>query len=139
MAKMQGAERFKKRLASLHSPAARARIRAALYVGADILRAEAALSIVHGAVQGKGHIASKPGEPPNRDTGQLDTSIHVREGQAGNDLRMEVVADAPHALPLELGTSKMEERPFMRPAAKKTAPRIRRLVQLAVNQIAREG
>jgi HK97 gp10 family phage protein len=47
------------------------------------------------------------------DTGELRDSEHI-EKPAEN--QRDVVADAPHAIPVELGTSRMAARPFMRNA-----------------------
>lgn len=90
-----------------------------LFVWGDAIRVDAQHSIVHGAIQGKGHIASKPGEPPKRDTGQLDSSITTRADRA--TLTVEVVADTPYAAALELGRAdgSIAERPYMRPASKR--------------------
>lgn len=85
----------------------------AVYAGADIIATEAALSITRGSISGKGHIPSKPGEPPNADTRQLDRSIAVR--QVG-ELKAEIVVSAPYAADLEFGTSRMAARPFLQPA-----------------------
>lgn len=108
----------------------------AIYVAADYLSTEAALSITNGAVSGKGHVASKPGEPPNADTHTLDRSVHTEKV---GPLTANSVADAPYAVDLEMGTSKMAERPYMRPAAQKTRPIAQRLVAEGVKRVARGG
>ena len=89
----------------------------AVYAGADLIATEAALSITRGSVSGKGHVPSKPGEPPNADTRQLDRSIiAVQTGE----LEARVQVNAPYASALEFGTSKMAARPFLGPAVAKT-------------------
>lgn len=108
----------------------------AVYAAADYLSTEAALSITAGATSGKGHVASLPGEPPNADTHQLDRSIH---SQQTGPLKAESIADAPHAVPLELGTSKVAARPFMGPAAAKTKPQAQKLVAAAVKRVVGGG
>lgn len=108
----------------------------AVYAAGDYLSTEAALSITAGAISGKGHVASLPGEAPNSDTHQLDRSVHTE--QTG-PLRAESIADAPHAVPLEVGTSSMAARPFMGPAAQKTRPMAQRLVQAAVKRVVNGG
>lgn len=81
---------------------------------------DAAFSIIDGAVSGPGHIPSAPGQPPNADTHLLDQSIHVGDViETVRDVRTSVIADAPYAKALELGTSKMAERPFLRPATRR--------------------
>lgn len=52
-------------------------IGAGLYEAADVVRAKAFQSISAGSVSGKGHKASKPGQPPNRDTGDLQTGLKI--------------------------------------------------------------
>ncbi len=78
---------------------------------------------------GKKHRASAPGEPPAIDTGILRASmIHTVQktaleviGKVGTDIE-HIAAKAPagtdvnYGLYLELGTSKMAPRPYLRPA-----------------------
>lgn len=59
---------------------------------------------------------STPGSPPHSVTGDLKDSIHA-EKTGPTSARS--VADAPHASALEFGTSKLAERPFMRPPIRK--------------------
>jgi HK97 gp10 family phage protein len=101
----------------------------AIFVGAGILETEARRLIVAGAIQGAGHIPSAPGDPPNRDTGQLDQSITARRR---SKLKSQVSVGAPYGLFLEFGTALMAERPFMRPATKRTRSKITKLVERAV-------
>lgn len=108
----------------------------AVYAAADYLSTEAALSITAGAVSGKNHVVSAPGEPPNEDTGGLSRSI--RTDQTG-PMKAETSANAPYAVPLEFGTSKMAARPFMGPAAQKTRPIAQKLVAAAVKRVAKGG
>lgn len=133
MAKLSGAHKVKAKLKRLNGREVKQHISAAIYTAADMLRVEAALSISAGAVSGKNHVPSQPGEPPNYDTGDLADKIEVR---SVDEFECEVVASSGHAVPLEFGTSKMAERPFMRPAAKKARPKAQRLIAAA---IAREG
>lgn len=61
---------------------------------------------------GRVHIASSPGEYPNSDSGEYVRSIFSeRRGQ----LSAVWGAAAKHALPLEMGTSRMAARPVLRP------------------------
>lgn len=77
-----------------------------------------------------GHRASAPGQPPATDTGALVNnwprpSKSFRVGGAE-------VAGGPgqeYAIHLELGTVKMDPRPFMRPALDENVPEINRAVQ----------
>lgn len=61
---------------------------------------------------------SAPGDPPAIDTGELARSIEIVE-LSKKHVRLQ--SDAEHAPMLEYGTTKMEERPFMLPAAEQTA------------------
>ncbi|QDC37099.1 HK97-gp10 family putative phage morphogenesis protein [Sphingobium fuliginis] len=107
-----------------------------VYTLADMHATEAALSITAGAVSGNNHKPSSPGQPPNADTHGLDRSIHAE--QTG-PLVAQSVADAPYAADLEWGTQNMEERPFMRPAAKKIRKQADKLAKAAVDRIVKGG
>ena len=62
------------------------------------------------------------------DTGNLRNSVTTRF----SPLRAEVVATADYAVFVELGTTRMAEQPFMRPAAARRAPGfIKAIEQLA--------
>lgn len=60
------------------------------------------------------HQASAPGESPASDTGRLVNSIRTR--YADDYLVGIVSASTAYAAFLEFGTSRMEPRPYMRPA-----------------------
>lgn len=107
-----------------------------IYALADKHVVEAALSITEGSVGGKNHVPSRPGEPPNANLGVLDRSIHA---ERTGPLTAQSVADAPHAVPLEVGTSKMAARPYMRPAAKKIRKEVDALAKKAVDRIIKGG
>lgn len=112
---VKGTERYIRHLTRI-GPNTRTLVGKALFVAGGMIEVEAEISITAGSVSGKGHIPSKPGEPPNADTRQLDNSIEtVKVGE----LAVDVISKAPHSRPLELGTSHMQARPFMRPAAQK--------------------
>ena len=101
-----------------------------------MLATEAAISITTGAVGGKNHVPSSPGEPPNADTGFLDRSIFAE--QTG-ELTAIAGANASYAQALEFGTSKLQPRPFMAPAAEKIRPKAKKLVEAARNRVIRGG
>ena len=103
-----------------------------LYVGADMIRAEAHRSISRGSRSGKKHVPSSPGEPPNRDTGVLQA--HLR-AELVSPLEAQVASEAPYAAALEFGTSKMEARPYLRPARDKQAPEIQRLFEVEIDKL----
>ncbi|NBC37360.1 HK97 gp10 family phage protein [Novosphingobium sp. FSY-8] len=127
----KGKDRHLRRLRGLRTGAIDAAGKV-VFVGSDMVRAEAFRSISAGAVSGKGHVPSKPGEPPNRDTGVLQA--HITNTKTGA-LSAEVRSDAPYALGLETGTSKVAARPYMRPARDKMAPVIRKLFAQELGKI----
>lgn len=129
MAKLKGADKVMAKLKQLNSPAAKRRVSAAIYVAADMLRVEAAISISEGSVSGKNHKPSKVGDAPNFDTGFLAGAIETRET---GEFEAEVASTAPYSAALEFGTSKMGERPFMRPAAQRVRPKAQRLIAAAI-------
>ncbi|QEH79943.1 HK97 gp10 family phage protein [Sphingomonas sp. C8-2] len=134
--KITGAKAHKARLGRIRGGAMVREVGKAIYVAADMIAVEAAISITTGAVSGKNHVPSKPGEPPNADTHFLDRSIGVEQFQP---LKAKVVAYAPYAEALEFGTSDVAPRPFMEPATRKMRPKARRLVAEAVKRVARGG
>lgn len=109
---LKGADKHLRRLRALNAGAVRV-AGAIVYEGADTIRAEAHRSISAGSVSGKGHVPSRPGEPPNRDSGVLQA--HLKAQRTG-PLTAEVRSEAPYAAALEFGTSKMAARPYTRPA-----------------------
>lgn len=127
----KGKDRHARRLRRLREEAIKAAGRV-VYVGSDMVRAEAFRSVSAGSVSGKGHIPSRPGEPPNRDTGVLQA--HFTNRLTG-PLSAEFRSDAPYALGLEIGTSKVAARPYVRPARDKMEPIIRRLFAQELNKI----
>lgn len=132
MARSKGADRFKRRLERMKSPAAERKIEQALYAAADLVAVDAAISITTGAVSGKNHVPSRPGEPPNADTHELSNAIR---SQKKGRLEYRVVSDSDHAVPMELGTSKVEARPHMGPALARNKDRVRFLVGEALRRV----
>jgi HK97 gp10 family phage protein len=63
---------------------------------------------------GVSHQASAPGEPPASDTGQLVASVTTSVDETS--LTGNVNFGSDHSACLEYGTSKMEPRPYARPA-----------------------
>lgn len=108
-----GAKAHSARLHRMTSPAQVSRVSRALFKAGQIIEVTAEHLITAGSTSGKGHVASKPGEPPNRDTGVLDGNIETIQDQP---LRVLVASNAPYARELELGTSRMAARPYMGPA-----------------------
>lgn len=66
------------------------------------------------------HRASKPGDPPAKDTGNLASSLVWKMdgdfGLVGSSIR-----NPPYPMWLEFGTQNMEPRPFLTPAMEKNA------------------
>lgn len=131
MARVTGAKAHIARVRRMTSPATIEEVGRALYVGAQAIQVEAQLSITAGAVSGKNHVPSRPGEPPNADTHFLANNI---EAARTGPLSAETSSNAPYSAPLEFGTSKMEARPFMRPAARKLRRQVVEFVRLAVKK-----
>lgn len=114
---------------------ARKEIEDAVAAGTLAIHAEAVRSInAHmssGATYGK-HTASKPGNPPNTDTGVLVKSIEFEidkqnlEGIVGTNLK--------YGVDLEFGTSKMEARPWLSRAFKVKAEEITKAFNEAVRK-----
>lgn len=122
---LKGARAHVKRLRALASPAMANEVEKALFHAGELIQVEAQLSITRGAVSGKNHVPSKPGQPPNQDTGVLAGNIETT--RAGK-LRVRVTSKAGYSSALEFGTSKMAARPFMRPARDKMRPQVEKLI-----------
>lgn len=133
MARVKGAGKVEAKLRRLQPAAVRA-VGMALFEGAEIIKAEAQVSITTGAVSGKNHVPSAPGEPPNEDTGDLRRGIISTQP---TPLRALVSSNTPYSAPLEFGTSKMAARPFMGPAARKMKDEVIALVRAAVSRATR--
>lgn len=120
------------RLKKLRGPEMTRDVGKALFAAGEMIAVEAQISITAGAVSGKKHIASAPGEPPNQDTGHLAGNIEARHTQS--DLVVEVASEAEYSAPLEFGTSRMAPRPFMQPARDAKLKEAQALVQKAINR-----
>lgn len=129
MAKVTGADKVRQRFNRMAT--SRTLTDRALYAAGQLIEIEAEISITRGSVSGKGHVPSRPGEPPNADTRLLDTSIDT---VVVGPNRVDVVSNAPYSSYLEFGTSSIVERPFMRPAAIAKTPEAVELVRRAVAQ-----
>lgn len=136
MVKITGQRKHSERLGRM-SRETKGEVFKALMVAGGLIQTEAQISITAGSVSGKGHVPSLPGEPPNADTGALDSQIETRGERAKTKVFVE--SEAPHAVPLEVGTSKMAARPSMGPAARKMRGKATDLVRQAVSRTARKG
>ena len=137
---MEGLDKHVRRLRRLEA-GGRKVAGAAVFEASDAIRVEAFRSISAGSVSGAGHVASKPGEPPNRDTGDLQSGLeNIQTGPLTAEVRAGTGAKSAHARPLEFGTSKMAARPFMRPARDKELPKAqRRLAEQMDRLVKRSG
>lgn len=134
MVKITGAKAHAARLKKIQGPEMVKAVGAALFVAGDMIKVDAQISITAGSVSGKGHVVSAPGSPPNNDSGDLVRGI---ENVQVSPLRVEVSSNAPHAVPLEVGTSIMAPRPYMSPAAQKNRKEATALVRNAVSRVVR--
>lgn len=120
---MKGKDAHLRRLKNLSDPTGPAN--QVLRVLAQKIRGDAFQSIMTGSVSGKNHVPSAPGQPPNNNTGGLVGGLIDETFPL--ELRAEVRAETEYSAPLEYGTSKMAERPFMRPARDKNLDFAKRL------------
>lgn len=81
--------------------------------------ADRGVEIVNASWSGHYPPASSPGEPPAIRTGILKASVHSEKEKPGTWLIVAGGDDAYYAVFLEYGTTKMIERPFMRPMVAK--------------------
>lgn len=138
MVRITGKEGVSVRLSQMAGPDKDRQIGAALFAAGEMLAVEAQTSITNGSVSGKGHVPSAPGEPPNNDTGVLANNIEVTR-DANDRTKVLVSSNAPYASYLEFGTSRMAERPYMRPATEKIRPKAVELVARAMAHVKRGG
>lgn len=86
----------------------------------------------HGRIYGA-HQASAPGEPPAIDTGKLRNSMRTEFSGDGLSARIGPNAD-PYDYYLEFGTSRMEPRPYMTPAADEVRDGYIKALEAALSQ-----
>jgi len=136
MSNPPGLDRHLRRLRRMASPSGLRTLDRALFAGGERIATNAQIKITTGEVSGRQHVPSRPGDPPNQDTGLLANNIEVVSKEP---LVVEVSSNAPYSAALELGTSRMAERPFMRPARDEEKPEVLRLVQRALGRLARDS
>lgn len=138
MTTIRGAQEHKRRLRKLRGPAMVHPVTQAVFAAAQDLAVDAALSITRGSVSGKNHVPSRPGEPPNNDTGVLARNI---EATSTGPLKAETSSNAPYAAAQEYGSEPqgLAERPYMRPAAKRARPEATRRIVDTVNKVIRQS
>lgn len=133
---IKGLDKHVKRLQNMRKAARQ--VTGALYAAGQDIELDAERSITEGSVSGPGHVPSLPGQPPNRDTGHLDTNIETTV-EAQNPPTVHVTSHTEYSAALEYGTSKMAERPFMRPATEKNRKNVSSKVAAAVRVTIRRG
>jgi len=129
------ARKFSDRLQRI-SPAVVQEVARTMYAAGSLVATEAQISITRGAVSGKNHVPSAAGSAPNQDTGVLGNNIEVLQVAR---LRVLITSKAPYSAALEFGTSKMAERPFMRPAVEATRERVNRMIGNAARRAIRRS
>lgn len=141
MARVIGAKAHVARLRRLRSPEMVRKVGSALYAAGQLIQVEAQISITAGAVSGKGHVPSLPGQPPKADTHILANGI---ETLLVAPLRVNVEAVALtdkgyNYAEIEFGNSRVAERPYLRPAVAKKRAEAVQLVRRAVDSVVRAG
>ena len=86
-------------------------------------------------VQGTRDDRSLPGEPPKRQSGELQNSIRVIEDRESKTVYL--VSETEHWFYLEYGTKRMQARPFWRRAIAETRVNISRVVRDAMDDYVR--
>lgn len=132
VAKARNLDKAKAKIARLHGAEMVEAIGKALFVAGNRIQVRAQHSITEGAVSGRFHVPSLPGQPPKADTHTLDRQIETEQVEP---LKVEVSSNAPYAAHLEFGTSKMAARPYMLPAAELERQKAVELVRDAVNRV----
>lgn len=134
MVSVTGVKEHLRRLRKIRGPAMINAVTNALYGGAQDIQVAAQISISQGATSGKNHVASSPGEPPNNDSGVLAGNI---EAAVAGPLKAETTSNAPYGAAQEFGSEaiNLPERPYMRPAAKRSREKVRNRVIRAVDSV----
>lgn len=139
---VRNAQRAIRRLGNIRGEYRR-RVEAALLASAAEMNSHAIVKIQKNSGSGRSykrgsrmHVASAPGEYPNTDYGELVRKMFF-------ELRGRLTAvwgnSAKHARPLELGTSRMAARPFLRPTYMALRDRMRQRVGVAVRDALKAG
>jgi hypothetical protein len=85
----------------------------------------ARVNINDGSVSGPGHVPGPVGGYPNSDTHELEQSLHVGELiETGSEIKTSAIADAPHAIYVERGTSNAGPRPYIEPSTEEVRPHV---------------
>jgi hypothetical protein len=96
-----------------------------LEAAAESIVTTAQQNLNDGAISGPGHIPGPPGGYSNSDTHELEQSFHRGETiEMAGEVKSSTIADAPHAIYQELGTSKVQPRPNMQLATEEVRPTV---------------
>lgn len=133
---MIGGKAHVARLRKLAGPDMTRYVGKALFAAGEMIQVEAQIGITTGAVSGKGHVPSAPGQYPNQDTGVLGNNIETAQKEP---LLVEVSSNAPYSAALEFGTSRMAARPFMSTARDAKRKEAEQLVKQAVAHAVRKS
>ena len=134
--RIRGDKRHRRRLKKMRGLELVNELGKQVFIAADAVRGEAQFLIAEGSIQGAGHVPSKPYEAPNLEFGVLTAGITARRTAP---LKAIAESAAPYAVHLEVGTSKMIERPYMKPAAGKVRGEYLINIRAGVNRIMRKG
>ena len=125
---MAGSKELLRKLGRLDATLRGPIVNQALTAGAMVIETQAKLLLMSGTQTGEWykhgnvwHQSSAAGEPPATDTGHLANSIST---YSLSREQVAVSVGAEYGVFLEYGTSKMEPRPFMRPAVYDNLPKI---------------
>ena len=134
-----GARRHTDRLRRLSGGGLDRELGKALFAGAQRIQVAAQIGITTGAVSGKKHVASRPGEYPNQDTAVLGNNIETALRFEADGPVAEVSSNAPYSAALEFGTSRMAARPFMAPSRDAERENVSKLVIQAVEKLVKRS
>lgn len=126
--KQGGLDRFLEALAKNVGPA--------MHNAGEIVADRAKGSIMEGSASAGRHVPSLPGQPPNNDTKHLHDNIEVVQE---NPFRVLVSSNAKYSALLEYGSSRMDARPFMRPARDASRVKVVAAVRLGVDRAIKEA
>jgi len=99
-----------------------------MQTAAYFLEGEIKKSMKAGGGRGKSHIPAPPGEPPHVDTGRLRRSITHEIEVTDKGVIGRIGTNVDYGRYLELGTSRMKARPFLRPGLEKNKRKIARIL-----------
>lgn len=78
------------------------------------------------------HHPSLPGNPPAPDSGMLRSSIHYTVEEENNETVGIIGTDLDYGRMLELGTSRIAPRPWLKPAIQKCDENIKKIIKEAM-------